>query len=82
MNGKKVNIASYTVKPGDEVEVRERTSSKQLGTRGVEENQYRTVPAWLSMTNDALKGAVTRLPAKEEMPADINVQLIVEFYSR
>lgn len=82
VNGKKVDIASYTVRPGDEIEVRERTSSKQLGTRGVEENQYRPVPAWLAMTNDSLKGAVTRQPAKEEMPADINVQLIVEFYSR
>ncbi len=82
VNGKCVNIASYTVKPGDEIEVRERTSSKQLATRGVEENQYRSVPAWLSMANDSLKGAVTRQPAKEEMPADINVQLIVEFYSR
>lgn len=82
VNGKKVNIASYTVKPGEEIEVRDRTSSKQLATRGVEENQFRPVPAWLTMTNDALKGVVTRQPAKEEMPADINVQLIVEFYSR
>lgn len=82
VNGKSVNIASFTVKPGDEVEVRDRTSSKQLATRGVEENQYRAVPAWLSMANDSLKGAVTRLPVKEELPADINVQLIVEFYSR
>jgi len=82
VNGKKVDIASYTVKPGDEIEVRDRTSSKQLATRGVEENQSRPVPAWLTMTGDALKGAVTRIPAKEEMPADINVQRIVEFYSR
>lgn len=82
VNGKKVDIASYSVKPGDEIEVRDRTSSKQLGTRGVEENQSRPVPAWLSMAGDALKGSVTRAPAKEEMPADINVQRIVEFYSR
>ena len=82
VNGKKVNIASYAVKPGEEIEVRDRTSSKQLATRGVEENQFRPVPAWLTMVNDSLKGTVTRQPAKEEMPADINVQLIVEFYSR
>ena len=82
VNGHKVDIPSYTCKPGDEVEVRDRTSSKQLATRGTEENQYRAVPAWLAMSNDALKGVVSRLPATEELPTDINIQLIVEFYSR
>ncbi len=82
VNGHKVDIPSYTCKPGDEIEVRDRTSSKQLATRGTEENQYRAVPAWLTMANDALKGVVSRQPAVEELPADINIQLIVEFYSR
>ncbi|MDR2862934.1 MAG: 30S ribosomal protein S4 [Puniceicoccales bacterium] len=82
INGHKVDIPSYTVTPGDEVSVRPRTSSKQLATRGTEENQYRAVPAWLAMANDTLKGVVNRLPAAEELPSDINIQLIVEFYSR
>lgn len=82
VNGHKVDIPSYTCKPGDEIEVRDRTSSKQLATRGTEENQYRAVPAWLTMSNDALKGLVSRLPAAEELPTDVNIQLIVEFYSR
>ncbi|MDR2863518.1 MAG: 30S ribosomal protein S4 [Puniceicoccales bacterium] len=82
VNGHKVDISSYTVVPGDEIVVRDRTSSKQLATRGTEENQYRAVPAWLSMANDTLKGIVNRQPAAEELPTEINIQLIVEFYSR
>ncbi|MDR2429356.1 MAG: 30S ribosomal protein S4 [Puniceicoccales bacterium] len=82
VNGHKVDIPSYTCSPGDQIEVRNRTSSKQLATRGTEENQQRVVPAWLSMANDVLRGTVNRQPAAEELPTEINVQLIVEFYSR
>jgi small subunit ribosomal protein S4 len=82
VNGHKVDIPSYAVLAGDTIEIRNRTSSRQLATRGTEENQQRTVPAWLSIDANALKGLVNRLPAAEELPAEINVQLIVEFYSR
>ncbi len=82
VNGHKVDIPSYTVKPGDEIEVRDRTSSRQLATRCLDESQYRVVPAWLSMDRDALKGAVTRLPVPDEMEQGINLQVIVEYYSR
>jgi small subunit ribosomal protein S4 len=82
VNGHKVDIASYALKAGDEIEVRQRTSSRQLATRGTEENQQRAVPAWLDFQPDALKGVVNRLPAAEELPVEINIQLIVEFYSR
>lgn len=82
VNGHKVDIASYTVSAGDEIEVRDRTSSRQLATRGMEENQQRAVPAWLAIDNNYYKGLVNRLPAAEELPTEINVQLIVEFYSR
>ncbi|MDR2512346.1 MAG: 30S ribosomal protein S4 [Puniceicoccales bacterium] len=82
INGHKVDIASYSVSPGDEIEVRDRTSSRQLATRGMEENQQRAVPAWLAVDNNNYKGLINRLPAAEELPTEINVQLIVEFYSR
>ncbi len=82
INGHKVDIASYAVNSGDEIAVRDRTSSKQLATRSSEENQSRAVPAWLSASPEQLRGTVVREPAKEELPADVNVQAVVEFYSR
>ncbi|WP_309399120.1 30S ribosomal protein S4 [Cerasicoccus maritimus] len=82
VNGHKVDIPSYSVKPGDIVEVRDRTSSRQLATRCLEETQFRTVPAWMSMERDAIRGTISREPAVDEMEQDINLQIIVEYYSR
>ncbi|PXA04970.1 30S ribosomal protein S4 [Coraliomargarita sinensis] len=82
VNGVKTDIPSFMVKEGDEIEVRERTSSRQLATRCMEESQARTVPEWLSLNADALKATVNHLPSSEETEDSINVQLIVEYYSR
>ncbi|MFO8026901.1 MAG: 30S ribosomal protein S4 [Opitutales bacterium] len=82
VNGKKTDIPSFIVKEGDEIEVRERTSSRQLATRCLEESQARIVPEWLSLNADALKATVNRLPSSDETEDTINVQLIVEYYSR
>lgn len=82
VNGRKVDIASYTVLQGDEVEMKAVNSSRQLATRAIEENRARVVPAWLSRNDEALKGTVTRLPTRDEMEPSINEQLIVEYYSR
>jgi small subunit ribosomal protein S4 len=82
VNGKKVDIASYTVVQGDEVEMKAVNSSRQLATRAIEENRARVVPGWLTRNDEALKGAVTRLPTRDEMEPSINEQLIVEYYSR
>ena len=68
--------------PGDVVEVREKTSSRQLATRSLEESTARVLPSWLNLDPDGLRGTVTRLPEREEMEQGINEQLIVEFYSR
>jgi small subunit ribosomal protein S4 len=48
----------------------------------VEDNQYRPVPPWLTLNADTLKVNVSRLPNADEADTSINVQLIVEFYSR
>ncbi len=82
VNGKKTNISSFMVKEGDEIEVHERTSSRQLATKNMEESQARTVPEWLNLNTDALKATVNRIPSNDETEPSINVQLIVEFYSR
>jgi len=82
VNGRKVDIASYTVVQGDEVEMKAVNSSRQLATRAIEENRARVVPSWLTRNDEALKGTVTRLPTRDEMEPSINEQLIVEYYSR
>ena len=82
VNGKKTDIASFSVKEGDEIEVRERTSSRQLATQSLEGSQARILPEWLNLNTDSLKATVNRLPSVDETEQSINVQLIVEYYSR
>jgi len=82
INGHKVDISSYNVQPGDEIEVKNTSSSRQLITRNLEENRIRNVPGWLALQAEHLKAVVNRLPTRDEMEPGVNEQLIVEFYSR
>ncbi len=82
VNGHKVDIASYNVQAGDEIEVRNAPASRQLATRNLEENRIRNVPGWLTLNAETFKAVVNRLPTRDEMEQGINEQLIVEFYSR
>ncbi len=82
VNGKRVDIPSYCVRPGDVVSVRENSSSQQLGMRMVDATQATPVMDWLSMDKDKLSGTVDRLPEAEEINTMVNVQLVVELYSR
>jgi small subunit ribosomal protein S4 len=82
VNGHKVDVASYNVRAGDEIEVRNAPASRQLATRNLEENRIRNVPGWLTLNSEAFKAVVNRLPTRDEMEQGINEQLIVEFYSR
>jgi len=82
VNGRKVDIPSYAVKPGYEIDVRPTSSGRQIIARALEENKMRAVPNWLSRQDEALKGVVNRQPSAEELECGVNVQKIVEFYSR
>lgn len=82
VNGGKVDIPSFRVSPGDEIEVKDATSSKQLATRALDETRARLIPEWASLSEDTFKGKILRLPTREEIEVGINEQLIVEFYSR
>lgn len=82
VNGHKVDIASFQIKPGDEIEVKNGTSSRQLATRNMESNRLRNIPDWMTRNDEAFRGVINRLPTREEMEPAINEQLIVEFYSR
>ena len=82
VNGRKLDIASYSVKAGDEIEVKNAPASRQFATRNLEENRIRNVPGWLTLNAEAFKAVVNRLPTRDEMEQNVNEQLIVEFYSR
>ena len=82
VNGHKVDIASYNVRPGEEIEVKNTPASRQLATRCLGENRIRNVPGWLLINPETFKATVVRLPTRVEMAQDVNEQVIVEFSSR
>ncbi|MDG1138543.1 MAG: 30S ribosomal protein S4 [Opitutales bacterium] len=82
VNGTKTDIPSFQVSEGDEIGVREKTSSRQVATRNLEGAQYHPAPPWLEINIDSLQGTVSRFPQTDELEKSVNVQLVVEFYSR
>ena len=82
VNAIKVDIPSCQIKPGDTIEVKADTSSRQMATRALEETRMRVTPIWLTRQDDILRADIIRLPNSDEIEHGIDVQLIVEFYSR
>ena len=83
VNGKKVNIPSYLVKPGDVIEVCERSRSSVMFKRLLAEDApVITPPQWLVREKNALKGTVAKMPAREDIDFPIEEHLIVELYSK
>lgn len=82
VNGKKVNIPSYTVRAGDVVSVAE--SSRQIGRvlSSMEGAQRRGVPDWAEVDRDAFSGKIKILPTRSDITMPINEKLIVELYSK
>ena len=82
VNGRKTDVSSMNVKPGDVVAVKASEKSKRLGQRGVELTQIANVPEWLIVDKDNLSGSVVRIPSRSEINPIVNEQLVVELYSR
>jgi small subunit ribosomal protein S4 len=82
VNGRKVSIPSFALKVNDVIEMKETNVSRQLATRNLELATSRMVPDWLSLTKDAFKGELMRIPSREEIQPIANDQAVVEFYSR
>lgn len=80
VDGNRVDIPSYRVKPGQTISVREKSRNLQIIKEALEVNNF--VPDYLTLDADKLEGTYTRLPERSELPAEINEALIVEFYSR
>ena len=82
VNGKRVNIPSYQVKPGDRIEVRETRKAREPFKLAKETLRSHQAPEWLSLDAAKLAGTVADLPRRDQMPLDLNEQLVVEYYSR
>jgi len=82
VNGKRVNIPSYQVRPGDEIQVAE-GSKNQLRIKGaLEAAEQRGFPEWISVDVKAYKGTFKAKPQRDELPSTINESLVVELYSK
>jgi small subunit ribosomal protein S4 len=82
VNGRPTNIPSAQLKPGDRVEVRESHRSREPFKTVKETLRSHQPPEWLSLDAAQLAGSVAQLPRRDQMPLDLNEQLVVEYYSR
>ena len=82
VNGKQVNIPSYLIKVGDVIEIKENCKGSQRYKDIIEVTGGRTVPAWVEVDQDNLKGEIKELPKREEIDVPVDEMLIVELYSK
>jgi len=82
VNHSKVNIPSYLVKPGDVIELREKSKKIVRILEALEGVARRGVPQWLELDKEQLKGSVKGVPTREEITIPIQEKLIVELYSK
>ena len=82
VNGRPTNIPSFQLKPGDRVEVREGRRSREPFKLAKESLKSHQAPEWLTVDAATLSGTISTSPSRDQMPLDLNEQLVVEFYSR
>mgnify|MGYP001059835979 FL=1 len=82
VDGKKVDIPSYLLRAGEVVAIANKSKDSVKIKSVLEANSGRPVPAWLDLNREALEAKVVNLPAREEIDAPVEEQLIVEFYSK
>ena len=82
VNGKRVNIPSYQVKPGDVVAVSEKSRSTTKFKSLLEENGKKACPKWIEKANDSFEGKIVAMPARDDIYYDVAEHLIVELYSK
>lgn len=82
VNGKKIDIPSYELRPGDEIELKEKIRSNVDVKKAIEARSAHTVSPWLEVNYDLFKGKFVRMPDREEIELPLDVQDIVELYSK
>lgn len=81
VNGKKVDIASYVVKPGDVISIRKQSVNNRFFKKILERKNVER-PSWLSWDAATKSGKVLHEPVDTDLPANLNVQVIIEYYSK
>jgi len=82
VNGKPVNIPSYVVKVGNEIQVREKSRKVVKILEAIDTVARRGVPQWLEVDKENFKGSLKALPTREDLTMPIQEQLVVELYSK
>ena len=82
VNGKKVDIASYLVKAGDVIAIREIRKDNPVVKENMEANSVRPLPEWLEVDREKMSGKVIRLANREDIDLPVEEHLIVELYSK
>lgn len=82
LRGRKTDIPSAQVKVGDVVGIHEGSKANEYFQAAIPSMAKKTVPKWLSLDPDAMRGRVLAVPAREEIDTNVSEQLVVEFYSR
>lgn len=82
VNGKRVNIPSYQVRPGDVIEVSQKAKAQLRIKAAAEAAESRGVPEWMEVDAKGLKGTFKALPARTDLPSTVNESLIIELYSK
>jgi len=82
VNGRPTNIPSFQVKPGDTVAVRESRRDREPFKVAKESLRSVQVPDWLTIDPATLTGTIAAVPRRDQMPLELNEQLVVEYYSR
>ena len=82
VNNRRVDIASYRVRPGDKVSVRDHEKTRKMVSEAVEVNKAQVVPDWLSVKGEGIESEVVSMPRREHVPHPIQEQLIIELCSK
>ncbi len=82
VNGRRVNIPSYRVDPGDVIEVRQRSKDNPHIRASVEERRRGKLNPWLEFDSEVLKGRFLHRPAREDLMVPVNELQVIEYYSR
>ncbi len=82
VNGRPTDISSFQLKPGDKLEVRESRRTREPFKVAKETLRNHQAPEWLSVDPTTLSASIATPPSRDQMPLDLNEQLVVEYYSR
>jgi small subunit ribosomal protein S4 len=82
VNGRKVNIPSYLLRPGDVIEIREKSRTSTRVQEALVSAERKSTPTWLELEAPKFKGMFKNYPTRDEVALPVNEQLIVELYSK